>query len=75
MDELTKLYLRVRGQLYRIKVFETTVGIERQPGGQNHIISRDDYPVYDEAIMAWDYEVLTRLIENYQFAFANGRDE
>jgi len=66
MDELAKLYIRRGDKLYRIMVFENTVRIEQQPGGDNQPVNRHDYDVYDEATSAWDFDVLGRLIDVYQ---------
>ena len=70
MDEIAKLYLDYEGKRYRVKVFENTVGIERQPNGQNVLLSKADYPddaarVYNADTGAWDYWALGRLLKQY----------
>lgn len=35
MDEIAKLYIRLKGKYYRFKVFAHSVWMERQPDGQN----------------------------------------
>jgi hypothetical protein len=68
-EELAKLYIRYDGQVYRIKVFSPAIGIERQPGGENVLLSKADEPdanrVYNPEGGVWDYDALTRLIERY----------
>jgi hypothetical protein len=66
MDELAKLHLERNDRLYCIKVFETTIQIEHEAGGDSLPVNRSDFPVYDEAATAWDFEELGRLIDRYQ---------
>lgn len=69
MDEIAKLYLIRNGNLYRLKVFKRTVGIESQsPPGSNLLFERIDYPVYHENINAWGMESIDRLITDYEAA-------
>jgi hypothetical protein len=66
MDELAKLHIGRNGKLYCIKVFETTVRIEQELGGDTVSVNRSDFPVYDESTSAWDFHGLGRLIDKYQ---------
>ena len=75
MDELAKLSIRRGDKLYRITVFENTVRIEQQLGGDNQPVNRQDYDVYDEATSAWDFDVLGRLIDGYQARNMRGQLE
>ena len=66
-DELATLYLDYEGQRYRIKVFQNTVGIERQPNGENLLLEKEGRPddvarIYDANTGAWDYHALGRLL-------------
>jgi hypothetical protein len=47
MDELAKLYIRRDGKKYRVKVFQNSVGIERQEPthGSNRLFERTPLPV------------------------------
>lgn len=67
MDEIAKLYVRVDGSVYRIKVFETTVGVERQPNGDNKFYSRYETEIYDDATGVWDYKSIGNVINIYRF--------
>jgi hypothetical protein len=67
MDEIAKLYIIRNGNLYRIKVFRQTIGIESQsPPGDNLLFERMEYPVYHENASAWGMESIDRLITAYE---------
>lgn len=72
-DERATLYIDYKGEVFRVKVFENMVGIERQyPHGDNILLSFDDveHPEaravlrYDRV---WDHFALTQLLERYPF--------
>jgi hypothetical protein len=68
-DYLARLYSDSEGTRYRIKVFVLTIGIERQPGGENCLLSKFDYAdaagLYDAATELWNYGALFRLLRQY----------
>jgi hypothetical protein len=66
MDELAKLRIRRNDKLYCIKVFETTIRIEQDLGGDNVSVNQRNFPVYDVSASAWDFQGLGRLIDMYQ---------
>ena len=70
MDWQARLYFKVSGKTYRIKVFEETIGFERQPDGHNHFFDRQVDPIaaalYDTASEHWDLEALAHLIIRYE---------
>jgi hypothetical protein len=68
--ELAKLYIDFEGKRYRVKVFANTVGIERQPNGDNILLSKADHRddagrVYNADTGAWDYWALGLLLKRY----------
>lgn len=66
-DWIARLYVFQDGKLYRIKVFEKTVGIERQqPTGGNELFNRDDFMVYSLPFEAWEWNEVDRLIQAYE---------
>jgi hypothetical protein len=75
MDEIAKLYVRFPdGRVYRIKIFEKTVGVERQRPqyGDNILLSKegDDGQhaahVYDAETGIWDIYSLQQLVALYE---------
>lgn len=58
------LYFRRAGNAYRVKVFDSTVWIEAQPGGDNLPYERADHPAFDG--QAWDFDALAKLIDTYR---------
>jgi hypothetical protein len=68
MDEIAKIYVMDSGNLYRIKVFEKSIGIERQdPREDNVLFPKTDYPrVYWTEYSAWNIDVLDILITDYE---------
>ena len=44
MDWQARLYFKVLGKTYRVKVFEKTIGFERQPDGHHHFFDRQADP-------------------------------
>jgi hypothetical protein len=70
MDEIAKLYIEYEGKRYRVKVFENTIGIERQPNGENILLAKAEHPddagqVYNVESGAWDYWALGLLLKHY----------
>jgi hypothetical protein len=68
MDEIAKLYIRHEGEVYRFKIFELTITVERQPGGENVMFDKrygDASTVYNPDTGVWDMGALTRLIDAY----------
>jgi hypothetical protein len=68
VDELAKLYIRHDGEVYRFKIFELTITVERQPSGENVVFDKhysDASTVYNTDTGVWDMGALTRLIEAY----------
>lgn len=63
MEEVSSLYIRVSGSVYRVKVFAQSVWVERQPGGDNLPFARADHPVFDG--QTWDLAALSILIGSY----------
>ena len=67
MDSEGVLYIRIGGVVYRVKVFAASVGIERQPGGDNLMFARADHAsVFDG--QAWDLDGLRVLVARYNSA-------
>jgi hypothetical protein len=64
-DEQAKLYIRVEGKIYRFKVFESTVGVEHQPGGPNILYPRDPELYHDET-STWDMNAILHYIDVYE---------
>lgn len=58
------LYFRRAGESYRVKVFDLTIWIERQPHGDNLPYERADHPVFDG--QAWDFDALAALVDIYR---------
>lgn len=58
------LYFRRAGESYRVKAFDLTIWIERQPGGDNLPYVRADHPVFDG--QAWDFDALAALVDIYR---------
>lgn len=58
------LYFRRAGESYRVKAFDLTIWIERQPGGDNLPYARADHPVFDG--QAWDFDALAALVDIYR---------
>jgi hypothetical protein len=66
MDELAKLYFKLDGLTYRVKVFDNTLWIERQPGGDNLAFERSQWPIWNAETNVWDLGELTRLVGAYK---------
>ena len=68
-DELAKLTIRHDGEVYRFKVFENIVMVERQPGGDTRIMGKaeneDAMGLYERISGVWDMGALMRLIDAY----------
>lgn len=67
-DWVARIYIMRGEATYRIKVFNETLSIERQPGGPNTIYSLADEParlVYDVERDAWNNAAIDELIERY----------
>jgi hypothetical protein len=73
MDEIAKIYIMDNGNIYRIKVFEKSIGIERQdPREDNVLFPKADYPrVYWTEYQAWNIDVLDILITDYEAYIAD----
>jgi hypothetical protein len=73
MDEIAKIYIMQQGNIYRIKVFEKTIGIERQdPREDNVLFNKADYPrVYWGEYQAWVIDILDILITDYEAYIAD----
>jgi len=71
MDWQARLYFKVLGKTYRVKVFEKTIGFERKPDGHHHFFDRQADPsaavLYDTVNEHWDLEALARLIIRYEY--------
>jgi hypothetical protein len=72
MKELANLYIQAGAELYRFKVFENMIGIERQtPPGQNCLLpktySPQTFTLYNPQITAWNLESILALIEAYPY--------
>jgi hypothetical protein len=66
MDELAKLYFKLDGQTYRVKVFDNSLWIEVQPGGENRVFERSEWPVWNAENQAWDIGALMALVAAYK---------
>jgi hypothetical protein len=68
-EPLTVLYLRFYGKQFRIKVWPETLGIERQPDGDNVFLNREEVPDADIAYegRVWNFDALERLMKSYPF--------
>jgi hypothetical protein len=64
MDWLARTYVKWMGKQYRIKVFEKTVWVERQPDGTNLPFDRVDHPVWNFGI--WNEPAMMALINTYE---------
>lgn len=71
MDDPAVLYFRRAGNAYRVKVFDSTVWIEAQPGGDNLPYERADHPVFDG--QAWDFDALAVLVDIYRADIGDGQ--
>lgn len=65
MDEIAKLYISRDGKTYRLKVFTQSVGIERQPQGENILIARP-VAIYNSDTGIWGFEAIGELITRYE---------
>ena len=67
MDTEGVLYIRIGGAVYRVKVFAASVGVERQPGGDNLMFERADHAsIFDG--QTWDLDALRVLIARHRSA-------
>jgi hypothetical protein len=68
MDEIAKIYIRNRYGKYRIKMFEKSIGIERQsPRESNVLFERSRYPkLYDDSDGSWNIDSINTLIDHYE---------
>jgi hypothetical protein len=70
MDEIAKIYLHKNGKVYRVKVFEKTIWIERQrPHGDNLAFDRSHWNyrgLYWQEDSAWNLDALNELITDYE---------
>ena len=77
MDEIAKIYLRNLYGKYRIKVFEKSIGVERQsPREDNVLFARLMYPtLYDERDASWNMSALNLVINDYEayIAYVNAK--
>jgi len=73
MDEIAKIYIIKMDNIYRIKVFVNTIGIERQePREDNVLFNKADYPrVYWTEYSARNIDVLNILIADYETYIAD----
>jgi hypothetical protein len=73
MDEIAKIYIRNLYGKYRIKIFEKSVGIERQsPREDNVLFERLGYPaLYDENDGSWNIDSINILIDRYEAHIAD----
>ena len=66
-DYLVRFYFEIDGNRYRVKVFERTVWIERQPdGGTNLAFLRETFPVWNEQLDSWNLRELIELVNTYE---------
>jgi len=68
VDEIAKIYIRNLYGKYRIKVFEKSIGIERQsPHEDNVLFERSHYPkLYDDSDASWNIDSINTLIDHYE---------
>jgi hypothetical protein len=66
MNEIAKLYFTLSGKTYRIKVFETSIALERQAPiyGENASYRRGD--IFDETTSTWNMDTIMPLVAVYE---------
>lgn len=66
MDEIAVLYFTLSGKTYRIKVFETSIMLERQAPthGENASYRRGD--IFDDATSTWNMDAIIPLVAVYE---------
>lgn len=68
-QELAKIYVSYLGSVYRVKAFQNTLWVERQPNGSNIPFSREDYDdvLYGDNYPTWHIENLQNMLEEYDY--------
>lgn len=81
MDTTAQIYMQMLHWVYRIKVFQETVWVERKPVGQQYFnfdnpnlcFDRADYNLYHDGI--WNFGEIARIITDYQIETMKGVED
>jgi hypothetical protein len=74
MDEIAKIYIEEYGNVWRIKVFPKSIGVERQQPqhDDNLLFDKSEFPnLYNEGLNAWNIQVIDALISHYEATVAD----